>query len=121
MTWWFSGGLFVLALVAGDLELDCGEPGQARDILGRLMLAEIEGAEDIHRELMWQAFGRCPAGRAGEPCRERERRRFDAQWDRQKRQIEAKYRGMLSDFEERCRSSISLSRPSAYWPREGGG
>ncbi len=39
-------------------------------------------------------------------------RRFDAQWDEQKRQIEAKYRRMLSDFEERCRSSISLiSRP----------
>ena len=61
---------------------------------------------------MWEAFGRCTPGRAGEPCRERERRRFDAQRDEQKRQIEAKYRRMLSDFEERCRSSISLiSRP----------
>lgn len=126
MTSWFSGGVFVLALVAGDLELDCSQPGQARGVLGRLMLAEIEGAEDIHRAVMWEAFGRCASGRAGEPCRERERRRFDAQWDQQKRQIEAKYRRMLSDFEERCRSSISLvSRPptggSAYWLRDGGG
>ena len=57
---------------------------------------------------MWEAFGRCASRGAGEPCRERERRRFDAQWDEQKRQIEAKYRRMLSDFAERCRSSISL-------------
>lgn len=107
MTRWFRG-VFVLALLAWDLELDCSQPGQGRSVLGRLMLAEIEGAEDIHRAVMLEAFGRCAAGRAGEPCREGERRRFDAQWDQQKGQIEAKYRRMLSDFEERCRSSVSL-------------
>lgn len=107
MTRWF-GGIFALALLASDLELDCSQPGQARSVVGRLMLAEIEGAEDIHRAVMWEAFGRCGPGEAGEPCRERERRRFAAQWDQQKRQIEAKYRRMLSDFGERCRSSISL-------------
>jgi hypothetical protein len=70
-------------------------------------LAEIEGAEDIHREAMWKAFGRCPAGAAGERCREDERRRFEAQWEEQKRRIEEKYQGLLGEFEVRCRAIIS--------------
>ncbi len=111
MTGWFGGAVLVVALALGDIELDCARPGQARDHVARLMLAEIEGAEDIHRAIMWEAFGRCAAVAAGEVCRERERRRFGAQWDQQKGQIEAKYRRMLSDFAERCRSSIGLGRP----------
>jgi hypothetical protein len=111
MTSWFGASLLMLVLVAGDLELDCSRPGQARGVVGRLLLAEIEGAEDIHRAAMWEAFGRCAPGSAGQPCRERERRRFDARWDQEKRQLEAKYRRMLSDFEERCRSSIGRIRP----------
>lgn len=88
--------------------LDCAHPTEARTLVGRLRLAEIEGAEDIHREAMWNAFGRCPAGGAGEPCRQEERRRFDAQWAEQKRRIDEKYRGVLGEFEQRCRAIISL-------------
>ena len=108
MTGWFGGAVLVVALAVGDIDLDCARPGQARNHVARLMLAEIEGAEDIHRAIMWEAFGRCAAG---EVCRERERRRFGAQWDQQKGQIEAKYRRMLSDFAERCRRSIGLGPP----------
>lgn len=111
MMGWFGSGVLMLALVAGGLEQDCSRPGQARGIVGRLRLAEIEGAEDIHRALMWEAFGRCAPGSAGQPCREQERRRFDARWDQEKQQLEAKYRRMLSDFEERCRSSIGRVGP----------
>lgn len=57
----------MLALVAGELELDCSRPGQARGVVGR--------------------------------------------WDQEKQQLETKYRRMLSDFEERCRSSIGRVRP----------
>jgi hypothetical protein len=124
VTGWLEGVALLLALLTGRIELDCARPGQARHDLGRLMLAEIEGAEDIHREAMWGAFGRCPAGAAGEPCRERERQRFGAQWDDQRRQIEAKYRRMLAEFDERCRSSISRPPPDGggdYGSREGGG
>jgi hypothetical protein len=60
---------------------------------------------------MWEAFGGCEPGNTGQPCRDRERRRFDARWDQEKQQLEAKYRRMLSDFEERCRSSIGRVRP----------
>ena len=35
-------------------------------MLGRMRLAEIEGAEDIHWAAMWDAFGHCPAGGAGD-------------------------------------------------------
>lgn len=111
MTGWFGASVLMLALVAGELELDCSRPGQARGVVGRLLLAEIEGAEDIHRAAMWEAFGACEPGSAGQPCRDRERRRFDARWDQEKQQLETKYRRMLSDFEERCRSSIGRVRP----------
>ena len=77
-------------------------------MVGRLRLAEIEGAEDIHRAAMWDAFGRCPAGAAGQPCRDEERRRFERQWEEQKRRIDDKYRSVLGEFEQRCRATITL-------------
>lgn len=89
-------------------EPDCEHPAEARAFIARLQLAEIEGAEDIHREAMWQAFGRCPPGGAGGACRTEEQRRFDARWEVERREIEAKYRGVLGDFERRCRAVISL-------------
>lgn len=88
-------------------ELDCARPSPERDFIARLRLAEIEGAEDIHRAAMWDAFGRCPEGAAGGPCRLAERRRFEAEWEGKQAQIEAKYRAILGEFELRCRASIS--------------
>jgi hypothetical protein len=93
-------------------EEDCEHPAEARAFIARLRLAEIEGAEDIHREAMWQAFGRCPSGAAGGACRAEEQRRFDARWKVERREIEAKYRDLLGSFERRCRAVISLIR----WP-----
>jgi hypothetical protein len=89
-------------------ELDCEHLAEARAFIAKLQLAEIEGAEDIHRAAMWDAFGRCPAGDAGEPCRQEEQRRFDSRWEDQRRAIEAKYRQVLGAFEQRCRTLISL-------------
>lgn len=91
---------------ATDPDLDCARPAEARTLLGRLMLAEIEGAEDIRREALWDAFGGCPAGGAGEPCRDALRREFGSRWDREKAAIQAKYREMLADFDVRCRGQI---------------
>ena len=121
MTGWAAGAALLLTLGGAQIDLDCARSGQARHEIGRLMLAEIEGAEDIHRAAMWEAFGRCPAGAAGEPCREATRQRFGAAWDQQRQQIEAKYRRMLAEFEERCRSSIGLEGSAiraASWPAE---
>lgn len=103
--------VLTLALLSGQVELDCSRREQSGEILARLQLAEIEGAEDIHRAAMWEAFGRCGPSGAGERCRERERRRFGVLWDQQKREIEAKYRRMRSAFEERCRGALSLVTP----------
>lgn len=101
---WTAVGLGPVVAALAQADLDCDQPTEARAVIGRLRLAEIEGAEDIHRARMWDAFGRCPAGAAGEPCRQAERRRFDARWDEEKGRIEAKYRSILQDFEQRCRS-----------------
>jgi hypothetical protein len=94
---------------AGGPDLDCERPAEARAFIALLQLAEIEGAEDIHRAAMWEAFGRCPAGDTGGPCRSAEQRRFEGRWEEQRRAIEAKYREMLRAFEERCRAVIAAS------------
>jgi hypothetical protein len=104
---WLLGAILSGTLLGAETDLDCARPDQAKIWLARLMLSEIEGAEDIHRAAMWDAFGRCAPGANGGPCRESQRRRFEAQWDRQKKEIEDKYRKMLSDFEDRCRAAIA--------------
>jgi hypothetical protein len=120
-----SVGGWVLAMALSwtvegtELDLDCARPEQARKVVGRLMLSEIEGAEDIQRAAMWEAFGRCPTGGGGGPCRERARQRFEAQWERQKKEIEDKYLKMLSDFEQRCRAAVTRARPDAGGPPSG--
>jgi hypothetical protein len=109
---WATGPLASGAPVVLGPEEDCEHPAEARAFIARLRLAEIEGAEDIHREAMWQAFGRCPPGTAGVDCRTEEQRRFDARWEVERREIEAKYRDVLGAFERRCRAVISL----IWWP-----
>jgi hypothetical protein len=105
---WIGGAGTVAGRAVVAPELDCERPAEARAFIAKLQLAEIEGAEDIHRAAMWDAFGRCPAGDAGEPCRREEQRRFDRRWEEQRRAIEAKYRQVLGAFEQRCRTLISL-------------
>jgi hypothetical protein len=104
------GALWIAPATWAQPELDCARPTQARELIARLQLAEIEGAEDIHRAAMWEAFGRCPDGAPGAPCRTAERRRFEAEWEAKQAQIEARYRTVLSDFERRCRTTISRIR-----------
>jgi hypothetical protein len=106
--WGWALVLATTGVLAGvQLDLDCARPEAARSLIGRAMLSEIEGAEDIHRAAMWDAFGRCPAGAEHAPCMAEERRRFEADWERQKNAIEAKYRKLLEDFAERCRASLT--------------
>jgi hypothetical protein len=102
---WATGPLGPGAPAGLGPEQDCERPAEARAFIARLRLAEIEGAEDIHREAMWQAFGRCPSGAAGGACRAEEQRRFDARWEVERREIEAKYRDALGAFERREPSS----------------
>jgi hypothetical protein len=97
-----------------QLDLDCARPAAARELIGRARLSEIEWAEDVNRAAVWEAFGRCPPGPRAEACRDEQRTRFGAEMDGQKAAIEAKYRLMLEEFEERCRASIvrGKCRPS---------
>lgn len=104
---WAHGLLLAGILHATQLELDCARPNAARDLIGRLMLSDIEWAEDVNRAAMWEAFGRCAARPQAEACREERRKRFAADLDRQKAAIEAQYQRMLKDFEERCQASIT--------------
>jgi len=103
---WATGALAPGSSAALGPEQDCEHPAEARAFIARLRLAEIEGAEDIHREAMWQAFGRCPPGAAGGACRAEEQRRFDVRWEAERLQIDAKYREVLGAFEQRCRAII---------------
>ena len=104
---WVVGVILGWSISWAQLEMDCARPQQARNVVGRLMLSEIEGAEDSNRAAMWEAFGRCPGGPGATACRQKEQQRFEAQWERQKKAMEDKYRKMLSEFEERCQASAA--------------
>jgi hypothetical protein len=110
---WLLWAILSGTLLGVETDLDCARPDQARIWLGRLMLSEIEGAEDVHRAAMWEAFGRCAPSANGGLCRESERQRFEAQWERQKKEIEDKYRKIMSNFEERCRAAIARAEDSS--------
>ncbi len=104
--WVLSVALAGLSMIAqGDL--DCARPAQSRTYIAKLRLAEFEWAEDVHREAMWQAFGRCPSGPRQAACRAEQQKRFDAEWQTTKAGIEAKYKKMEEDFEVRCRASVT--------------
>jgi hypothetical protein len=98
--------IIVAVLALWQVELDCAQPAAARSLVGRMMLSEIEGAEDVSRAAMWEAFGRCPSGSARKPCVASEKQRFEAQWDVAKAAIEAKYRKVLEEFRARCQGSL---------------
>jgi hypothetical protein len=104
---WAAVAAAPAALLAAGPELDCASPAEARAYIALLRLAEIEGAEDIHRAAMWDAFGHCPDGEGGGPCRAGERRRFEQQWEAKRQAIEDKYRELQIDFERRCLEMIS--------------
>lgn len=102
-----TGLVLAAVLLLAEADLDCARPIQSRSYIAKLRLADIEGAEDVHREALWRAFGRCPAGPGQAACRAEQQRRFDAEWQETKAAIDAKYRKMAEDFEVRCRASIS--------------
>jgi hypothetical protein len=98
--------VIVSLLASSQLELDCAQPAAARSLVGRIMLSEIEGAEDVSRAAMWEAFGRCPGGPDREACVALEKRRFEAEWEATKAAIEARYRKILDEFSARCQGSL---------------
>ena len=89
------------------MDLDCAHKSRARAQLDRILLAEIEAAEDTAQAALGEALGGCLAGAAPERCRQETRERFSAAWTRQKAQIEDKYRRMLEEFEVGCRASLT--------------
>jgi len=99
-------------LQVSQFELDCEHLGAARTLIGQARLSEIEWAEDVSREAMWNAFGHCPPGQAAEPCRQQLRQRFEADLDAQKAAIREKYDNLLKDFVERCLASITRIEPA---------
>jgi hypothetical protein len=92
---------------AADPALAGARRAAARAYIALLRLAEIEGAEDIHRAAMWEAFGHCPEGDGGAPCRVTEQRRFEGRWEVERRAIEDKYRDVQAAYDARCRGAIS--------------
>jgi len=100
-------GALLAILGLAQAELECAHPARSRTLIDRLRLAELEYAEDLHREAFWSALGRCPGEPAGAACRAREQGNFDARWREQRAHIDAKYRKMHEDFEVRCQASIS--------------
>ena len=98
-----------------QLDLDCARPDRGRDLIEYARLSEIEHAEDIHRDALDKALGRCPTGAGRVTCRTERRRQAALEWDRKRAEIKARYDQMHKDFEERCRAS--LARYSGFFSR----
>src|SRR5262245_63412486 len=99
-------GVLLVLLGGSEDQLDCAHIARSRSLIDLLRLAELEYAEDVHREAFWAALGQCPPGPAGTGCRAREQGTFDARWREQRAGIDAKYRRMHDEFETRCRTTI---------------
>jgi hypothetical protein len=95
---------------ATEPEPDCSRPAEARAHIARLSLAELEYAEDVHREAHWEALGRCALAPEPSTCRASETRRFDALWRERRAAIEARYRRLLEDYTARCSASVTRRR-----------
>ena len=95
--------------LAADPELECSRPDEAAAHIARLSLAELEYAEDVHREAHWNALGDCAARSDPDACRAVETRRFDRLWRERRAAIEARYRRLFDDYAARCWTP--LTRP----------
>src|SRR5262245_36214099 len=101
-------GLFLAGLIQiSQLELDYADPDEAQILIRCARLSEIEWAEDVNREAMWQAFGGCSGRPDAEACRARERERFGRDLDAVRAAMDAKYERILKDFESRCHGAIT--------------
>lgn len=96
-----------LATASALPELSCDDPSTARSHIARLRLAELEYAEDVHREAHWNALGQCPGGSTGQACRAGVTGRYDAIWQARRAEIDATYHRQIEDFEARCRAGLA--------------
>jgi hypothetical protein len=99
-----------------DPHADCSRPVEVWAQNARLWLAELEYAEDVHREAHWNALGQCAEGADPEACRAAATRRFDALWRERRAAIESRYRRALEDYTARCSTSISRARGALVDP-----
>ena len=107
MRWWALPLVLVGFWGIAQLDLDCANKSRSRVQLDRILLAEIEAAEDTAQAALREALGGCLAVAEPERCRQETRERFSAAWTKQKAQIEEKYRRILEQFEVRCRASLT--------------
>jgi len=107
MGWWALPLVLVGFWGITQLDLDCAHKSRSRAQLYRILLAEIETAEDFAQAALGEALGGCLKGADPERCRTETRQRFGTAWTKQKAQIEEKYRRILEEFEVRCRASLT--------------
>ena len=107
MRWWGLPLVLVGFWGIAQLDLDCAHKSRSRAQLDRVLLAEIETAEDIAQAALREALGGCLEGTEPERCRQETRQRFSAIWTKQRAQIEEKYRRLREEFEVGCRASLT--------------
>lgn len=100
MRWWGPPLVLVGFWGIAQLDLDCAHKSRSRAQLDRILLAEIEAAEDAAQASLREALGGCLAAAGPERCREETRQRFSVAY-------EDKYRRIQEEFEVRCRASLT--------------
>ena len=92
------------ALLSADPE--CAEEAWRRHVLAQARLFELHDADEKLREALAQALAGCAAGPAGAACRTRAQARVQADRDSRRSEIDDRYRRLLRELDDRCRSTV---------------
>jgi len=85
---------------------ECAEQAWKRHVLAQARLFELHDADEKLRETLAEALAGCPAGPAGAGCRTRAQSRLQAQRDSRRSEIDNRYRRLLRELDDRCRSTV---------------
>lgn len=104
-----AAGLLVWAIAlsaALPVDPECADEAWKRQVLVQARLFELHDTEEQLRAGLAQELASCLPGPAGGACRTRAQSRFQGERDSRRGEIDDRYRRLLRELEDRCRSSV---------------
>ena len=91
---------------AAGVDPECADEGWKRQVFAQARLFELHDTEEKFRTGLALELAGCLPGPAGGACRTRAQSRFQSERDNPRSEIDDRYRRLLREFEDRCRSTI---------------
>ena len=88
------------------IDPECAEEAWKRHVLAQARLFELHDADEKLRDALAQALAGCPPGPAGDACRTRAQSQLQTERDSRRSEIDARYRQLLRELDDRCRSTV---------------